>query len=99
MEHQGTERSTGSRWLAGLLGCLLPGLGQVYNRQFRKGLHVNLLWWGAVWMTLFAVGGLAVAPFNLVLALPWTDVHFAWSPAARNPASLESGVHRGRFTR
>ena len=32
-------------------------------------------------------------------ARPRTDVHFAWSPAARNPASLESGVHRGRFTR
>ncbi len=71
MEHQGTERSTGSRWLAVLLGLLLPGLGQVYNRQFRKGLHVNLLGWGAWWVTLFAVGGLAVAPFNLVLALPW----------------------------
>lgn len=81
MEHQGTEgmeRSSPTRWLAALLGFLMPGLGQVYNRQFRKGIHVNLLWYGTMWMTLFTVGRLEVAPFNLVLALLWFPCFYFW---------------------
>ena len=78
MEHQGTERSSGSWLLAVVSGLLVPGLGQVYNRQFAKGLLFNLLWWGATWITLFAVGRLGVAPFNLGLALPWIPCFYYW---------------------
>ncbi len=42
-------------WLAGLLSFLVPGLGQVYNGQERKGLlyYVALSVWGGIFMSAF----------------------------------------------
>ena len=57
-----------------LLGTLLPGLGHVYNRQFGRGLDFHVAGWGAAWLTLLMVRDAAIAPFNLVLAVPWLPV-------------------------
>lgn len=40
-------------WLAGLLGFLVPGLGQVYNGQETKGLlyYIALSVWGGIFMS------------------------------------------------
>lgn len=42
-------------WLSGLLGIMVPGLGQVYNGQETKGLlyYVALSVWGGIFMSSF----------------------------------------------
>lgn len=57
-------------WLAILLSLPFPGLGQIYNGQFKKGLqYYGLFIFGVFLATLFICGGIAIAPMNLWLAL------------------------------
>lgn len=53
-------------WAAALLTVLLPGLGQVYNGQVKKGLLFFCIIW--LWfVVLWATAGLAFAPFNIII--------------------------------
>lgn len=77
------ERSSRAAWLAVVLGILLPGLGHVYVRQFRKALVVNFIGWVATSLTALIVRdtATAIAPLNLLLAAPWLPsfyVYMSW---------------------
>jgi signal peptidase I len=56
------KRAGGPRktWVAVVLSLLMPGLGQVYNGQFQKGL---------VFFLLTTLGGLAITLFTLTLPI------------------------------
>ena len=77
------ERSSRAAWLAVVLGIVLPGLGHVYVRQFRKAFVVNFLGWAATSLTSLIVRDTAtvIAPLNLLLAAPWLPsfyVYMSW---------------------
>ena len=65
------EGSSRSAWLAVTLGILLPGLGHVYVRQLGRAFVVNLLGWAATSLTFLIARDTAIAPLNLLLAVPW----------------------------
>ena len=57
-------------WLAILLGLPFPGLGQIYNGQLIKGILFYALNLGGVFLSsLIILGGLAIAPLNLGVAI------------------------------
>ena len=92
----GMERSLLKRSVAVLLGLVVPGLGQVYNRQYRRAFIFNLLWWGAMWMAGLTVG-LVAAPLSLALAWVWLPCVYIWMSvdafrAARLPARDSAGA-------
>ena len=57
-------------WLAILLGLPFPGLGQIYNGQLKKGIMFYVLYSGGVFLSILIIlGGLAIAPLNLGIAM------------------------------
>ena len=55
-------------WAAGLLSFLMPGLGQTYNGQIKKGTLFYILYLFVTLVSFTAVLRIALAPpFNLVL--------------------------------
>ena len=57
-------------WLAILLGLPFPGLGQIYNGQLKKGIMFYVLYSGGIFLSILIIlGGLAIAPLNLGIAM------------------------------
>lgn len=56
-------------WLAGVLSLFVPGLGQVYNGQARKGVLLYCLYGIVVLASVAILLELSLAPFNIVLPL------------------------------
>jgi signal peptidase I len=88
-------------WLAGLATFLAPGLGQVYNGQWRKGLAI-----GVVWALLpFAYVAVALAddymlPLMLLVLAVWFGLLIlALVDAMMTPTKLGPGYELRRFNR
>ena len=54
-------------WVAGLLSIVVPGLGQVYNGQAKRGLFLYGLLWVVGLASLGIMLVLPLAPFNIVV--------------------------------
>ncbi len=64
-------------WLAGLLGLLVPGLGQIYNGQLNKGIFIILLDYCLVSLRYFvAFYSFLVLSFLLLVAI--TLIYYIW---------------------
>ena len=56
-------------WVAGFLSLVVPGLGQAYNGQPKRGLVYYVLIWVVYPAALLIAMGLASPPFNIIGAL------------------------------
>ena len=62
-----TPESPRKPWRAGLLSLLLPGLGQLYNGQGKKGVVFYCLVYVAPFALLPLILGLPLAPVNIII--------------------------------
>jgi TM2 domain-containing membrane protein YozV/rubredoxin len=79
----------GNPFLAALLSALLPGLGQIYNRELERGLALVVASIVSGFLVLFAVG-LLLYPIVWVFA-----IYDAYTRAERAPRSWDERPRRG----
>lgn len=83
----------GNPFLAALLSALLPGLGQIYNRELERGLALVVASIVSGFLVLFAVG-LLLYPVVWVFA-----IYDAYTRAERVPRGWDERPRRGPHQR